>query len=99
MSSPMKRINMRISDDNLALIREAAEANGQDMTGFVLGAALERARRVVLEERVTRLSAQDAARLEALLDSEPVEIPALGQLLRDTARQAASTRNAAAAQR
>ncbi len=83
MSTAKTRINMRVSEDNLALIKEAADANGQDMTSFVLGAALDRARAVVLEARVTRLSPSESARLEAALDAEPRVIPELAKLFRD----------------
>ena len=83
MPGAKTRINMRIDEENLALIKEAADANGQDMTSFVIGAALDRARAVVLEARVTRLSASEAERLEAALDREAREIPALASLLRN----------------
>ena len=86
------RINMRVSEDNLVLIKEAAEANGQDMTSFVLGAALDRARSVVLEARVTRLSPSEAARLEAALDAEPRVIPELAELFQSTRAQAAQSK-------
>ncbi len=97
MTAESKRINMRITPDNLDLIREASEANSQDMTSFVLGAALDRARQVVLESRVTRLTPSEASRLEALLESAPAEIPALTALLRATAAQAAESRERARA--
>jgi uncharacterized protein (DUF1778 family) len=83
MSAAKTRINMRIDEENLALIKEAAAANGQDMTSFVLGAALDRARSVVLGARVTRLSPSEAARFEAALDAEPRVIPELVELLRE----------------
>lgn len=41
MNEPKSRITMRVSEDNRALTKEAAEANSQDMTSFVVGAALE----------------------------------------------------------
>lgn len=85
MDAEKTRINMRISEDNLALIKNAAEHSGQDMTSFVLGAALDRARTVVLQAHVTRLSASEAERFEALLERESREIPALRDLL-DAAR-------------
>ena len=85
MNAPKTRINMRVSEDNLALIRNAAEHSGQDMTSFVLGAALDRARAVVLQAQVTRLTASEAERFAELLDREPREIPALRELL-DVAR-------------
>lgn len=93
MTAESKRINMRINSDNLELIREASEANGQDMTSFVLGAALDRARQVVLESRVTRLTPAEAARLEELLDAEASAIPALTELLRATAAQEARSQS------
>lgn len=81
MPDTRTRINMRVESSNLDLIREAAAANGQDMTSFVLGAALERARTVLLEDRVTRLSATEAARLDAALDDDGEAAPALRALL------------------
>ena len=97
MSATKTRINMRVSEDNLDLIREAADANGQDMTSFVLGAALDRARAVVLEARVTRLSPSEAARFEAALDAEPRMIPELAQLLREGQAHARRAHDAARA--
>ncbi len=88
MAAAKTRINMRIDEENLALIKEAADANGQDMTSFVLGAAFDRARAVVLEARVTRLSASEAERLEAALDAEPRVIPELAELFRSARAQA-----------
>ncbi len=97
MSTAKTRIHMRIDEENLELIKEAAEANGQDMTSFVLGAALDRARAVVLEARVTRLSAAEAERFEAALDAEPKVIPELAELLRSTRAHLARSREAARA--
>jgi uncharacterized protein (DUF1778 family) len=96
MGTAKTRINMRVSEDNLNLIREAAGANGQDMTSFVLGAALERARAVVLEARVTRLSPSEAARFEAALDAEPEVIPELVELFRSARAQSARAQVATA---
>ncbi len=95
MAAAKTRINMRIDEENLALIKEAAAANGQDMTSFVLGAALDRARSVVLETRVTRLSPSEAARFEAALDAEPRVIPELAELLREGQAHARRAQGAA----
>lgn len=95
MNAAKTRINMRVSEDNLDLIKEAAAANGQDMTSFVLGAALDRARSVVLEARVTRLSPSEAARFEAALDAEPRVIPELVELLREAQANARRAQGAA----
>ena len=48
------RLNMRIAPDALETIREAAIAQQQDITGFVLGAAMDRARRRARGTRATR---------------------------------------------
>ena len=55
------RLSMRIAPDALETIREAAIAQQQDITGFVLGAAMDRARAVVLEERALRAGPADTA--------------------------------------
>ncbi len=59
------RLNIRIAPDALETIREAAIAQQQDITGFVLGAAMDRARAVVLEERALRAGPADAAPADA----------------------------------
>jgi len=55
------RLSMRIAPDALETIREAAIAQQQDITGFVLGAAMDRARAVVLEERALRARLEERA--------------------------------------
>lgn len=95
MAAAKTRINMRVDEENLALIKEAADANGQDMTSFVLGAALDRARAVVLGARVTRLSPSEAARFEAALDAEPRVIPELAELMREAQAYARRAQGAA----
>lgn len=81
MTSPKTRINVRVSEENLALIREAAELSGQDLTSFVLSASLDRAREVLIEMQVTRLTLDEAKNLENALDREPQPKPALVELL------------------
>ena len=83
------RLNLRISEDALATIREAADAQQQDVTSFVLGAAMERARSVVLESRVTQLTEPDALRLEAALGRDARAVPQLAALIRDVKGQRA----------
>lgn len=45
-------MNLRCSAEAIATLREAAELQGQDLTSFVLGAALDRARSVLAEDRI-----------------------------------------------
>jgi uncharacterized protein (DUF1778 family) len=50
------RINLRLDPGALETIRAAARAQQQDLTSFVLGAAMERARTVIAEDRLLRLT-------------------------------------------
>jgi uncharacterized protein (DUF1778 family) len=45
------RMNMRLTPDDLALLKSGAQIEHQDLTAFVLEAALERARQVLKEPR------------------------------------------------
>lgn len=93
MSNKTERINVRCSDDVLAMLREAAELQGQDLTSFILGASLDTARRVLAEERVLRLSPTEMLQLERSLDEEAQVNPQLAALARavNGARDRAST--------
>lgn len=50
----------------------------QDVTSFVLGAALERARAVLAEDRLLRLTPHEVNQLEQALDREPHVVVAPG---------------------
>lgn len=84
MSEPAKseRLNLRVASDAVETIREAARVQQQDLTSFVLGAALERARAVLAEDRLLRLTPHEVNQLEKALDSEPEVVPQLGALFR-----------------
>lgn len=75
-----ERLNLRVSTEALATIKEAAAVQSQDMTSFVLGAALERARSVLAEDRLLRLTPEAVLQLERQLDREPEVIPQLARL-------------------
>ncbi len=45
------RVNMRLTPENLAVLRVGAQVQQQDLTAFVLGAALERAHQLLKESR------------------------------------------------
>lgn len=64
------------------MIREAAVLSGQDVTSFVVNAALERARAVIVEDSVVRLSALDGRDLAAAIERGAVPVPQLLELLR-----------------
>jgi uncharacterized protein (DUF1778 family) len=71
------RINLRLNPEALETIRTAAIAQQQDLTSFVLGAAMERARAVIAEDRLLRLTPHEVNQLERALDAEPEVNPQL----------------------
>lgn len=77
-----ERLNLRCSAEALATLREAAAVQGQDLTSFVMGAALDRARTVLAEDRILRLTPHEVQQLEKALVTEPAVIPQLAGLLR-----------------
>jgi uncharacterized protein (DUF1778 family) len=76
------RINLRLSPESLETIRAAASVQQQDLTSFVLGAAMERARAVLTEDRILRLTPHEVKQLERALDSEPEVVPQLRTFIR-----------------
>lgn len=82
MPAKTDRLNLRCSSATLATLREAADAQDQDLTSFILGAALDRARSVLAEDRVLRLTPHEVLQLEQALDAEAAIVPQLAALLR-----------------
>ena len=76
------RINLRLNPEALEVIRAAANVQQQDLTSFVLGAAMERARTVLAEDRLLRLTPHELNQLEEALDTEPEVIPQLRAFIR-----------------
>lgn len=85
------RLNMRISPEALEVLREAAAAQQQDVTSFVLGAAMERSRTVLMEQRVMLLTAREAVQVEESLAREARVIPELAALIREVKQQQLNT--------
>jgi uncharacterized protein (DUF1778 family) len=76
------RINVRLSPESLETIKAAASVQQQDLTSFVLGAVMERARAVLVEDRLLRLTPHEVNQLERALDSEPEVVPQLQAFIR-----------------
>ena len=70
VATKAEKINMRISRDALKQLREAASLNQQDLTSFVLGAALTQARKVMIERKTLELSEDEWQNLQAILEDE-----------------------------
>jgi uncharacterized protein (DUF1778 family) len=75
------RINLRLSPESLETVRAAASVQQQDLTSFVLGAAMERARAILAEDRILRMTPHEVNQLERALDSEPEVVPQLRALI------------------
>jgi uncharacterized protein (DUF1778 family) len=88
-----ERLNMRISPEALDLLKTAAVKQQQDLSAFVLGTAMERARAVLLEDHVLRLSPAAVLQLESALDEEPVVVPQLAELVRRVRSTAAQSQS------
>lgn len=87
VSQKDQRLNVRLSSDALAQIKDAAAISQQDLTSFLLGAALDRARTVLAEDRLLRLTPHDVDQLEKALNREPEIVPQLRSLLRRVGAQ------------
>ncbi len=76
-----RRIDVRVTDEQDAIIREAAAAEGQTVTTFLLGAAEERARMVLDQRRHLVMSDRAFAAFAAALDAPDEQDTAISDLL------------------
>jgi len=76
-----RRIDVRITDAEDAMIREAAALTGQTVTAFLLSAAQERARELLDERRHIVISDRAFERFVAELDEPGQPVPVLAELL------------------
>ena len=87
-----ERLNLRTTQDQVALIRRAAALKGQNVTEFVLSCATTGAERTIDEAERMALNAHDrAVFVDALLDP-----PAPGRKARAAARRYQKLSNAQA---
>lgn len=80
MSEKSERVNLRCTTAALSTLRQAAELQGQDLTSFVMSAAIDRARDVLTEDRILRLDPADVIQLERALDAPAAVNPQLKRL-------------------
>ncbi|HJQ00705.1 MAG TPA: DUF1778 domain-containing protein [Jatrophihabitans sp.] len=66
------RLNLRLNDQDNALVRQAAQLVGQSVTEFLTSSGVERAHEVLADQRHFTLDAATWDRFVAALD-EPVE--------------------------
>lgn len=80
--SRTRRIDVRVSDEQDAIIREGAALAGQTITAFLLDAAQERAHGLLDERRHLVMSEGAFERFAQALEEPPEQIPALSELFR-----------------
>jgi len=76
------RIEVRVSADQDALIRQAADLEGTTITSFVMDTTIARARRVLRQHQDLVLSNEAFDRFIAELDRPPESVAALTELFR-----------------
>jgi len=69
-----ERLNLRLTTEAKDRLREGADLAQQDMSSFILGAALDKARTLALESRVLELSSADFTQLLEQLEN-PQHVP------------------------
>lgn len=84
MPTPAKteRIQLRVSAEAKAQIVQAASLTQQDVTSFILDAAMARARSVVLETHILKLSLADLEQIEEEMKHADEPSPELIKLFR-----------------
>jgi uncharacterized protein (DUF1778 family) len=77
-----RRIDVRVTDEQDAIIREAAMLAGETLTAFLLSAAQERARELLDERRHLVMSDRAFERFSEALEAPAEQVPALTELFR-----------------
>ena len=75
------RMELKTTFDAKELLNQAAALDGMDLTSFVLGPAIEKARRVVAEHAVIALTKSGQATFIQLLANPPQPNPAMKELM------------------
>ncbi len=74
-----QRLEARIAPEGLETVKRAAQIQGRSVSGFVVAAAQEAARRTIEEAQVIRLSLAAQERIAELILNPPPPGPALGR--------------------
>lgn len=75
------RMEFKTTADMKDLLSQAAALDGLDLTSFVLGSAVEKARQVLSQHSSIALSRQGQAALVQLLHTPPSTTPAMTDLM------------------
>ena len=82
-SSRPRRLNMRVSERQERVLRAAADLSGETLTGFVLGAATERAEEILDRAQRIELSREAFRRFVEAIDRPSEEMPTLARYERE----------------
>lgn len=74
-------MELKTTHDAKELLNRAAALDGMDLTSFVLGSAIERARQVLSDHAIIALSKSGQATLAGLLAKPPKPTEAMKQLM------------------
>jgi uncharacterized protein (DUF1778 family) len=74
-------MELKTTHDAKELLNRAAALDGMDLTSFVLGPAIERARQVLSDHAIIALSKSGQATLAGLLAKPPKPTEAMKQLM------------------
>ena len=72
-----RRLDLRLTEEQDALIRRAAEQDARSISDFVLSAATLEAQRRLADQRFFMLNEEDHARFEEILEASPTDDPKL----------------------
>ena len=79
-STKTRRLDLRLTEEQDALIRRAAEQDTRSISDFVLSAATLEAQRRLADQRFFMLNEEDHARFEEILAASPTDDPKLRKL-------------------
>ena len=79
-STKTRRLDLRLTEEQDALMRRAAEQDARSISDFVLSAATLEAQRRLADQRFFMLNEEDHARFEEILEASPTDDPKLRKL-------------------
>ena len=79
-STKTRRLDLRLTEEQDALIRRAAEQDARSISAFVPSAATLEAQRRLADQRFFMLNEEDHARFEEILEASPTDDPKLRKL-------------------
>jgi len=79
-STKTRRLDLRLTEEQDALIRRAAEQDARSISEFVSPAAPPEAQRRLADQRFFMLNEEDHARFEEILQTPPSDDPKLHKL-------------------